>query len=72
MPQQLKGLFTALCPRCRESAPVFARGQFEWKCSHRQVSIRESVTHRFLTLGKNSAALSHLDDSDNGSYVTTV
>lgn len=71
MSQQLKGLFTALCPACRERGPVLKGNAFEWECAHRQATVIETETRRFLTLGKESLALSRPDDSDAASYVIT-
>lgn len=62
MPQELKGLFTVLCPACRERAPIFVGHQFEWRCSHRKATVRETKTRRILSLNKDSVALAHRDD----------
>lgn len=73
MPQKLKGLFTILCPSCRERAPVLTDGRLEWRCLHRQTIVRETSSHLLLTLGKHSSPLYLLDDSSHkgdGIHVT--
>lgn len=41
MPQELRGLFTVLCPRCRYREPVFVSGGFRWNCPHRHATVLE-------------------------------
>lgn len=54
MPQELKGLFTQLCPACRYREPVFVSGGFRWHCPHRHASVFEMNNRRILTLKRGS------------------
>lgn len=49
MPQELKGLFTILCPACRERAPVFVGNRFQWHCLHHHATVEETNDRRFVT-----------------------
>lgn len=60
MPQELRGLFTVLCPKCRQLAPTFVNGRFEWHCSHRKATVRETEGKRIYSLGEDSAALAEI------------
>lgn len=55
--QKLTGLFTILCPACRERGPVSTGKGFEWSCVHRKVTVVETQDRRFLTLSETSEAL---------------
>jgi len=55
--QKLTGLFTILCPACRERGPVSTGKGFEWSCVHRRVTVVETQDRRFLTLSETSEAL---------------
>lgn len=72
MPQELKGWLTVLCPACRVRGPALIGKALEWHCPHRKTTVRETNARRFVTLGKDSVALPHQEDPNNGSHVTII
>jgi hypothetical protein len=70
MPQELKGRLTVLCPSCRQQAPVKVGLELQWHCPHRIITLRQSPTRRFPTLGNDR--VDHRSHEGSESHVTTL